>query len=463
MRSSFAVRVAVAFAAVGLAAAAVTAVLVNVAFGARFTGYLQDRQEERLTQLVGTIEDVYREAGAWDPQTLHRLTSMLLMDGGTLAVEGPDGSLMWESAADPMAEVHRQMMGTGPLGEARRVPVEVDGALVGTAVVRVPQAGVLPEDVAFRASVNRLILLGAVAAGIAALLLGLVLARRTTAPVRALTMAARAVASGERSARVPELRSDEFGAMAVAFNRMTAAVEEEDRLRRAFAADVAHELRTPLMILRGEIEALEDGLVEATPEALGSLRDETLRLGRLVDDLETLARADAAGFSLDRRPADLAGVVAEVTDELSPLFATRSISVETALGSHVVAVVDPLRVKQVVTNLLSNAAKFTPERGAVRVTVEREGTDAVVAVWNSGSGIPAEDLPRVFDRFYQGSQLHSGGSGIGLTVARDLTEAHGGSVEVESSAESGTTFRLRLPSGGAATVTPAASFAPTQP
>jgi two-component system, OmpR family, sensor histidine kinase BaeS len=203
MRSSFAVRLAVAFAAVGLAAAAVTALLVNLAFGSRFTGYLQDRQDERLAQLVGTLEDSYRAAGGWDPQELHGLTSMLLMDGGTLAVEGPDGSGVWESQADPMAEGHRQMMGTGPLGEERRVPVAVGGAVVGTAAVRLPQAGVLPQDVAFRASVNRMILVGAVAAGVAALLLGLLLARRTTAPVRALTQAARAVASGQRSTRVP--------------------------------------------------------------------------------------------------------------------------------------------------------------------------------------------------------------------------------------------------------------------
>jgi two-component system, OmpR family, sensor histidine kinase BaeS len=449
MRSSFAVRLAVAFAAIGLAAAAVTALLVNVAFGARFTGYLEERQDERLAQLVGSLEDSYEEAGGWDPQALHGLTSMLLMDGGTLAVEGPDGSGVWESQADPMAEAHRQMMGTGPLGEERRAPVEVDGAVVGTAVLRVPQAGLLPQDAAFRASVNRMILVGAVVAGVAALLLGVFLARRTTAPVRALTQAARAVASGQRSTRVPEGRPDEFGAMATAFNRMTATVEEEDRLRRAFAADVAHELRTPLMILRGEIEALEDGLVDPTPQALASLRDETLRLGRLVDDLETLARADAAGFSLDRRPADLAVVVTEAAEEQAPAFSARSILLETTTAPDLVAVVDPIRVKQVVTNLLSNAAKFTPENGSVRLSAERDGTDAVVTVWNSGQGIPGGDLPHVFDRFYRGSHPHAGGSGIGLTVARDLAEAHGGTIDVASTAGQGTRFRLRLPVSGA--------------
>jgi signal transduction histidine kinase len=445
MRRSFAVRLAVAFAAVGLAAAAVTALLVNVAFGSRFTGYLEERQDARLTQLVSTLEHAYVEAGGWDPQGLYRIASVMMMDGGTLAVEGPDGAVLWESQADPMADVHRQMMGSGPLGDERRVPIDIDGEVVGVAGVRLPQAGLLPQDVAFRASVNQMILAGAVIAGVAALLLGLLLARRTTAPARALTRAAQAVAAGERSARVLEDRSDEFGEMAGAFNRMAGAVEEEDRLRRGFAADVAHELRTPLMILRGEIEALEDGIVEPTPEALGSLREEALRLGRLVDDLETLARADAAGFSLDRRATDLAQVVAEAVDDLTPVLAERSISLDVTAGPALVAVVDPVRVKQVVTNLLSNAVKFTPEGGAVRLTVGGEGREAVVAVWNSGPTIPAEDLPRIFDRFYRGRQPQGGGSGIGLTVARDLAEAHGGTIEVASGADDGTTFRLRLP------------------
>jgi two-component system, OmpR family, sensor histidine kinase BaeS len=450
MRRSFAVRLAVAFAAVGLAAAAVTALLVNVAFGSRFTGYLQAQQDERLGQLITTLEDAYAEAGRWDPQQLHRITTVALMDGGTLVLSDPDGGLVWESRADPTAEAHRQMMGTGPLGEQRQVPVEVDGTVVGVAAVRLPQAGLLPQDVTFRASVNRMILVGALVAGVAALLLGLLLARRTTAPARALTRTATVLAAGERSARVPDERADEFGEMARAFNRMAAAVEEEDRLRRGFAADVAHELRTPLMILRGEIEALEDGITAATPEALASLREETLRLARLVDDLETLARADAAGFSLDRRPTDLAALVSEAAGELAPAFAERDITLEQHPSPPVPSSVDPVRVKQIVVNLLSNAAKFTPESGLVRLRVEQHAAETQVAVWNSGPGIPPDDLAHVFERFYRGRQPHSSGSGIGLTVARDLAEAHGGTIEVTSHPQAGTSFLLRLPSGAPA-------------
>ncbi len=152
------------------------------------------------------------------------------------------------------------------LGDERRTPVEVGGDPVGVAVVQFQQPGVLPQDAEFRASVNRMLVLGTAAAAALALLLGTALARRATAPARALTETARSLAAGDRSARVPAQRHDEFGEMARAFNRMADTVSAEDRVRRDFAADVAHELRTPLMILRGEIEALQDGIASPTPE-----------------------------------------------------------------------------------------------------------------------------------------------------------------------------------------------------
>lgn len=445
MRSSFAARLAVAFAVVGLAAALVTVLLVNLAFGSRFSDYLEQQQDERHDQLIISLGEAYQHAGGWDGQELQRIADTALMDGGMVSIEAPAGTTVWEWEQDPMAELHRRMMGTGPLGDARRTPVEVGGDTVGVAVVQFQQPGVLPQDAEFRASVNRMLVLGTVAAAALALLLGTALARRATAPARALTETARSLAAGDRAARVPAQRHDEFGEMARAFNRMADTVAEEDRVRRDFAADVAHELRTPLMILRGEIEALQDGIAGPTPEALASLREETLRLGRLVDDLDTLARADAAGFNLDRRPTEITQVVAEAAAEFEPALADRSITLEPSSDRELTAVVDPVRVRQVVTNLLSNTAKFTPDGGRVRVAVERDGEQAVLTVWNSGPGIPAADLPQVFDRFYRGQQPHAGGTGIGLTVVRDLVDAHGGTVAATSSGEHGTTFRVRLP------------------
>lgn len=448
MRRSFALRLAAAFAGIGIAAAALTAILVNVAFGTRFESYLEEQRYLRQRQLLIALEDSYVRMGGWDRSDLESFAALALMDGGTLRLEDAGGRTVWEPAADAdgsaMARMHRQMMGGGPLGPERRLPIEVDGSVVGTAVVRLPEPGVLPQDEAFRASVNRLLLAGGIAAGILAMGLGAVLARRATAPARELTRAARAVAAGDRSHRVEYEAPDELGEMARAFNTMAETIEEEDRLRRGFAADVAHELRTPLAILRSQIEALQDGVEEASPVALGSLHEETLRLARLVADLETLASAEAAGFSLERRPVSLRPLLEDIMEEFAGPFDAADVHLESGLEDALVDV-DPVRIRQVVTNLLSNALKFTASGGAVRVELGQEGAHAVVRVSDTGQGIPADELPRVFDRFFRGRSARARGSGIGLTVARELVLAHGGEITVESEPGRGTTFAVLLP------------------
>jgi signal transduction histidine kinase len=257
--------------------------------------------------------------------------------------------------------MHRAMMGSGPLGPEQRLAIRADGLVVGTAIVRLPQTGLLPQDVAFRSAVNRMLLVGGIIAGLVALGLGLMLARRATAPARELTRAARAVAAGDRSERVAYEAPDELGEMATAFNSMADTIEEEDRLRRAFAAEVAHELRTPLTILRTQIEGIQDGVIEPTSPALASLHEETLRLTRLVADLETVASADAAGFSLVRRPVELASLLEEAAHEFIGPFEAAEVDLRWDLDPAEVEA-DPTRIRQVVANLLSNALEVHAAR-----------------------------------------------------------------------------------------------------
>ncbi|MDA8286391.1 MAG: ATP-binding protein, partial [Actinomycetota bacterium] len=236
-------------------------------------------------------------------------------------------------------------------------------------------------------------------------------ARRVTAPVRSLTAAARALAGGQRAARLSEDAPDELGQMAAAFNTMADAVEAEDALRCGFARDVAHELRTPLTVLQSQVEALQDGLAQPGPETLASLHEETLRLARLVADLETLASADGAPFSVERETVALAPLVEAAIAELSAAMQERRVSVETAI-SEVTVFGDPLRLRQVAVNLLSNAAKFVHPGGHVRVGLVAEGTWVRLVVADDGPGIAPEDLPHVFERFFRGKDTQVGGSGI---------------------------------------------------
>jgi signal transduction histidine kinase len=448
MRRSFALRLGAAFAGVGIAAAALTAILVNVAFGSRFTGYLDAQQQVREQQLVAILADSYSRSSGWVSGDLSSLTPLAFMDGGTLRLLDASGRTVWAPSPDQllgqMAQMHRQMMGGGVLGPEHRLPITVGGEVVGTAVVRFPATGLLPQDVSFRASVNRLLLYGGLAAGLLALLLGIVLARRATAPARELARAARGFASGDRGRRVRYDTPDEFGEMARAFNAMGDAVEEEDRLRRDFAAEVAHEVRTPLSIIRSQIEGIQDGVLDPSPSTVGSLHEETLRLTRLMGDLETLASAEAAGFSLSPQPTALKPLLDECAHGFAGPFEAQGVMLRLEL-EDVVADLDPSRMRQVVSNLLSNALKFTPSGGSVEVQLRSTGGQAVITVTDTGPGIAPDDVPHVFDRFFRGRGVRASGSGIGLTLVRELVEAHGGSVEVSSQPGAGAAFTVRLP------------------
>jgi len=450
MRSSFALRLAAAFAGMGIAAAALTALLVNGAFGSRFSSYLESQQRIREQQLVAAIADSYTRTGGWNASDLDGLTSMALMTGGSLRVLDADGAVVWTASerrlGGAVAAMHRQMMGEeeGGLGPEQSLPIRVDGKRVGTAIVRLPRSGVLPQDVSFRTSVNRLLLIGGVAAGLVAALVGLLLARRATRPARELVEAAQAFAEGDRSRRLDEGTPDEFGQMARAFNLMGDAIQREDDLRRDFAAEVAHEVRTPLTILRSQVEAIQDGIRPAGSEEVASLHEEILRLNRLVDDLGTIASADAAGFTMSPAPTAIDDVVNGALQEFAGSFEGAGISLKSDL-QHVSATVDPARIRQVIANLLSNAVKFTPSGGVVAVEVRSEGDEALIRVADSGPGIPPDELPYVFDRFFRGTGARASGSGIGLAVVRGLVLAHGGHVDVSSSPGQGATFTVRLP------------------
>lgn len=448
MRRSFAFKLALAFAAVAIAAAALTALLVNMAFGTRFTNYLEAQQQWRQTDLVRSLQDSYTRMNGWDNTDLKSLSALALSDGGELRLLDMTGNIVWEPTATPagmaMAEMHRQMLGGGPLGPEQALPVNVGGMRVGTVVVRLPEPGLNQQDVAFRSSVNRLLLLGGVIACLFALALGVVLARRATAPARDLTRAAQALAAGDRSRRVTVDTTTELGEMGEAFNTMAGTIEEEDRLRRIFATDVAHELRTPLTILRTQVEALQDGISDPSPQVLSSLQEETLRLTRLVEDLETLASAEAARFSLAPRDVEVLPLLEATAKEFAGPYDSKDVKLETDLHDAK-ARVDATRVGQIVSNLLSNALKFTPAGKTVRLSLRQEEEWVVLEVADTGAGIPADELGHVFDRFYRGRDTRTSGSGIGLTVVRELTQAHGGSVEVTSEATGGTRFTVRLP------------------
>lgn len=453
MRRSYALRLAAAFALVGIAAVVLTTLAVNVVVGGLLTGYFDQQRAAQQEQVVSALEASYRTHGGWDRVDLDGLGASVTMSGGTLTVLDTSGSVVWQSSTAGMEDMQGmmrsggEMMGRAALGPERQLPIIVDGSRVGTAVLRLPRAGLAAPDREFRGAVNRTLLITGLVVAALAVVLGVLLARRATVPVRRLTAAAEAWRRGERGRRVRYSAQDEFGAMSASFDLMADSIEDQERLRRVFAGDVAHELRTPLMILRSQVEAMQDGVMQRDDAALASLHEEVDRLGRMVADLEVLASADAARFTLQAAPVDLREPTADAVAEFRSLFPDRLLRLD-ASGDPVVVHGDRIRLRQVLSNLLSNALSFTADGGAVDVRLSATGSGAVLEVADSGPGIPEDELPHVFDRFFRGRHAGHSGSGIGLAVVSELVRAHGGSVSAGNLPGRGAVFRVLLPLTG---------------
>ena len=323
------------------------------------------------------------------------------------------------------------------------------GVPVGAIYIDPLGQGADPRREAFLVSVNRALLLAAVVAGLAAVLLTLGLSRRILGPIEALTAAARRMEKGDLSQRVEVKSKDEIGELARAFNAMADGLARLEELRRNMVTDVAHELRTPLSNIRGYLEALRDGVVEPNRQIIDSLYEEAMLLNRLVDDLQELALAEAGQLRLERRPVALADVADRAVEAIRPRAAARGIALQVNLPEDLPLVdIDPQRVGQVLGNLLSNALTYTPSGGEVVVGARTRESEVEVSVSDTGEGIPTEDLPYIFERFYRVDKSRSratGGTGLGLAIVKQLVEAHGGRIEVESEVGRGTRFTFTLP------------------
>jgi len=279
--------------------------------------------------------------------------------------------------------------------------------------------------------------------------LGLVIARRLTAPLRLMRAAALRMARGSYGERVPVASRDELGELASALNALAASLERAETLRQTMVADLAHELRTPLATIRATVEALRDGIMEPTPATLTALSDETLRISRLVGDLQELALLEAGRLTIDARPVDLGRVLERVLAVREPDLAAKKLRVDRAVppgGAWVVA--DPDRATQILHNLLDNALKYTPEGGRIAVEMWIEEGLLFTRVSDTGPGIDPGELPLVFERFYRSDKARSrgtGGVGLGLTITRKLVEAHGGTIVARSRPGRGTAFIFSLP------------------
>jgi two-component system, OmpR family, sensor histidine kinase BaeS len=428
-------RLALAFLGVALAAVALLAVLAAV-FSAVDVSSLAAQQRTALVDAFAVSAGrSWEQNQGWAPRDLTSVLTFADELGAQVQVRDGAGRLV--ATTDGYNAL---------AGRVTTEPVVVAGRQVGTVRVGLTTSGLGGADSILRTALLRAIAGTAGLAALLALIAGLGVSRRITRPVARLISVTRSMARGDRSARVGAIKAPaELRELAAAFDNMADTLDYEDKIRRDLVASVTHELRTPVAVLQAGHEALLDGVTEPTPEELGSLRDEVLRLARMVDDLQTLAAADAAVLQLTRSREDLADVAAVAAASLARRFEAAEVSLDRRLTEALV-LADRRWLHQVVTNLLGNALKFTPAGGTVTVTTGPAGSDAVLTVADTGIGIPADELPRIFDRFWRGQgAAQTSGSGIGLAIAAELTWAHGGSLTAASEPGQGTRLTLTLP------------------
>ena len=334
----------------------------------------------------------------------------------------------------------------------------IDGTLVpgpGMMIGQGPGFGrgfVQPQAfVNFRAGVLDALGYAVLAAVLVAVVVSILFSRSIVAPLRAMMSASQRIADGRYDERVSVSGSDELAQLAERFNRMAEQLERTETMRRQLIGDVSHELRTPLTAIGGYMEGLTDGVLPATPETFEQVRVEASRLSRLVDDLQELSRVDAGSYRLDVHPVTLSTLLETTVKRLSHQFDEKQVTLTRRLSPDLPPVLaDEDRITQVLTNLLGNALAYTPAGGEVTVSAVKTGDKMLVSVKDNGLGIPAESLTHIFDRFYRVDKSRSraagGGSGIGLTIAKALVEAHGGRICAESPGEGqGSSFSFTLP------------------
>lgn len=426
-------RLLAAFLIVALSSVAVItiAALIGVDRSARASDAAE--REQVAIQTSAAVAAAYSRAGTWESADLDSARAVAESVGANLAVLDSTGQVVVPGGPGSPS-------GRGPSRNAVSANVVVDGEVVGSV-----RLGFGPKNRTDATGISvRWIVTSAVVSILLAVMAAILVTDRITRPLARVTEAARRFAAGDRTARSEIRPPGELGDLARAFDETADEVVRSEQSRRDLSADVAHELRTPLAAMTAGLEELRDGLVPAEPAVLTGLHDQASRMGRVVDDLALLSAAEVAGPTLRRTEVKLKELVTTELLLREPQLHAAGLTVTTDLGD-VVITADADRLHQVLGNLLVNAARYCGPGDSVRIRCARDDGWALLEVSDNGPGIPAEDLPHIFDRFWRGGTSGTVGSGLGLPIVRALVLAHGGRIGVRSDGVTGTTFTVRLP------------------
>jgi two-component system sensor histidine kinase BaeS len=449
VRSQYKIFLAILSASLVLVATVMLLVQWSVTSG--MLDYVNKRQEQRAQAVASELAEFYREHGGWgilrnQPMLLHQLIF-------NAWESGPPRSPRMMPPPPPLLAVldgeHRLIGGKPPEPPNVLVPIELDERVIGWLVV--PQMREIRtgfEEQFLRRQRSSLLLIGAILVAVAALI-ALPLARHLVKPIRQLTRGAHQLTQGNYAVSLPVTRRDEFGELARDFNELALALAANESSRKRWLADISHELRTPLAILRGELEAMLDGVRVLDPDNLQSLNQEVQHLTRLVDDLYALTTADVGGLQYRKADCDVAELWREQCEAHISRFFAAGLQLQTQIpNSEILLYGDEDRLLQLLDNLLDNSRKYTAAGGVVRVALHSAGDGVELIVEDSAPGVPISALPKLFDHLFRvedSRNRSTGGSGLGLAICQRIVAAHQGSIAAELSKLGGLRIRVHLP------------------
>ena len=432
---------------------------VEFVFQQQFSNYLTTTNEKTIEQLPSRLSALYLSKGSWDSASLEEISNTLPA-GTTVTLTDPNGRLI-ATLNDPMESMMQGQGSAGMMGmmgssgimswNTKTLPVSGSDGVIATALVRYPSTAQIknPQDVLFQSSVFRSLLFAGGLAVLLGMILGYFTSRHLVTPLLSLTRAAERIGQGHLKERVSTRSRDEVGQLANAFNVMADSLERQETLRKQFTADVAHELRTPLTSIKSFIEAFQDNVLPASPENLTSIHEEIDRLVDLSSDLKDLNVAEMGALTPILEPVDLNHLLEKVINSLYPLIQEKQLTLIWNASLEPVTISgDGRLLTRLFYNLIHNAYLYSNVSGKVTIELTPTPDSVVIAIKNTGPGIPEKDLPYIFERFYRADKSRTretGGTGIGLALVQQITTLHKGTITVHSNVGQETEFIVQLP------------------
>lgn len=418
-----------------------------------FDEYIKGTKEDHLYWVLASIEGSYQD-GRWNMPSLYESVHWGMMLGFDTRVEDKDGreianshSVMHSLPAAMKRRMEAIIHSHSAEGEYEKYPLYIEGREMGTLFIRPlrKEGSIRVKEYIFKERGRNFLLISFLIAGASAAVIAIFFSLYLSRPVRKLRFAAESIAKGDFGIRVEPVSGDEIGKLASAFNYMAEALQKEETLRRRLTSNIAHELRTPLAVMRAQVEGMMDGVVVNTSEGLENIRSEVERLTQLVQGIEDLAKAEASFFSQGEHiQINLKEFLKGVEYAMGPIFRGKGLDFSLIEKGDMEVITDVDKLDRIMKNILSNSLKFT-EKGGVWVDYGSEGRDFFVSIRDTGSGIPEDEIPKIFTRFFRGRGAAGDGIGIGLALVKELVDIMGGRIDVISMVGEGTTFKVWLP------------------